>query len=49
MGYTIIFFANVAISDPSELIERRRKGPFFLIDISLFKEDNSYAGFLRFR
>jgi len=46
MGYAIIFFANVAISNPSELIELRRTVSFFLNDRSLLKRDNSYAGFL---
>ena len=44
MGYAIIFFANVAISTASELIERRRCRLVFLIDQRLFKGDNSYAG-----
>jgi len=43
MGYAIIFFANVAISNPSELIERRRRCFVFLIDQSHLKGDNSCA------
>jgi hypothetical protein len=37
MGYAIIFFANVAISNPSELIEHRRCRLVFLIDQRLYE------------
>ena len=48
MGYAIIFLANVAISNPSELIERRRCRLVFLIDQRLSERDNSYAEILRY-